>query len=134
MQESAILKECKINFSRSSGSGGQNVNKVSTKVEIRFNVTHSQTLSDYQKKMISIRYEHRINSDGEIIVTSQKSRSQAFNKEDAEQKLLTLLKQALVKQKARIKTKPTRSSKEKRLTLKKQNSIKKANRRMNSDD
>jgi ribosome-associated protein len=120
--------ELEFRYDRSSGPGGQNVNKLSTKVTLLFNVEGSGSLSAYQKKRITDRLGSRINKAGEIMVVSQKSRSQASNKEDAIARLAVLLAGALRMQKARRKTKPTRASKERRLKAKKQRSAIKKDR------
>ena len=114
--------ELVFRYDRSSGPGGQNVNKLSTKVTLLFNVAGSESLSEYQKKRIMDRLGSRINKAGELMVVSQKSRSQAANKEDAVGRLAVLLAGALKVQKSRRKTKPTRASKERRLKAKKQRS------------
>ncbi|MCK5564048.1 MAG: aminoacyl-tRNA hydrolase [Planctomycetes bacterium] len=114
--------ELVFRYDRSSGPGGQNVNKLNTKVTLVFNVAGSESLSAYQKKRITDRLSSRINKAGEIMVVSQKSRSQSANKEDAVGRLAVLLAGALKVQKARRKTKPTRASKERRLKAKKQRS------------
>lgn len=111
--------ELVFRYDRSSGPGGQNVNKLSTKVTLLFNVADSESLSDYQKKRIMSKLGTRINKAGEIAVVSQKSRSQSANKEDTVGRLQELLAGALKQQKARRKTKPTRASKERRLKAKK---------------
>ena len=120
--------ELVFKYDRASGPGGQNVNKLSTKVTLAFNVADSESLSDYQKTRIMDRLSTRINKAGKIIVVSQKSRSQSANKEDAVERLQELLAEALKQQKSRRKTKPTRASKERRLRAKKQRSDIKKNR------
>lgn len=105
--------------SRSSGPGGQNVNKVNSKVELRFNVQQSNSLSDMEKQHIIVRCKNRINNDGEIIVTAQVERSQLQNKEQALKKFFMLIEAALKPVKKRKPTKPSRSSIEKRLKNKK---------------
>lgn len=105
--------------SRSSGPGGQNVNKVNSKVELRFNVQQSSSLTDLEKQRIFGRCKNRINNDGEIIITSQVERSQLQNKEQALKKFFTLIEAALKPVKQRKPTNPSRSSIEKRLKNKK---------------
>lgn len=105
--------------SRSSGPGGQNVNKVNSKVELRFNVQQSNSLTDMEKQHIIVRCKNRINNDGEIIVTAQVERSQLQNKEQALKKFFMLIEAALKPVKKRKPTKPSRSSIEKRLKNKK---------------
>ncbi len=114
--------ELVFRYDRSSGPGGQNVNKLSTKVTLVFNVAGSESLSEPQKNRIMARLGTRISKAGEIMVVSQKSRSQSANKDDAVERLQGLLAGALKRQKVRRKTKPTRASKERRLKAKKQRS------------
>ena len=101
--------------SRSGGPGGQNVNKVSSRVTLRFDVEHSSALNPYQKQRIRQRLASRINKDGVLQVTSQRTRSQDLNREEAIQRFAELLREALHEDKARVRTKATRSSQEVRL-------------------
>jgi len=114
--------------SRSSGSGGQNVNKVSTKVELLFDFTNASIFSDEEKEMISKKLQIRFQSDKQIQIISQETRSQLKNKEIAVNKLSFLLEQALRVPKPRKATKPSRNSVQKRLDLKRNQAIKKINR------
>lgn len=104
--------------SRSSGPGGQNVNKVNSKVELRFNISGSALLSEEQKEILLLKLNSKINSDGFLIIVSQRDRSQLVNKEDTIRKAYEMIEKALRPVKKRISTKPTRSSVEKRLTEK----------------
>ena len=101
--------------SRSSGPGGQNVNKVNSKIELRFNIQNSSILTDDQKEILLSKLSTKISSDGFLIVISQRDRSQLVNKEDAIRKLYELIEKALRPVKRRKSTRPTRSSVEKRL-------------------
>jgi ribosome-associated protein len=101
--------------SRSSGSGGQNVNKVSSKVELCFNVQKSTLLSDEEKELISINLGHRISLSGLLRISSEKDRSQLGNKKIVIEKFYILLEKALTIPEERFATKPTRSSVRKRL-------------------
>jgi ribosome-associated protein len=116
--------------SRSSGPGGQNVNKVNSKVELRFTVDLSQLLSDREKQIILNKLKNRINNEGELIITVQTDRSQLKNKEEAVEKFNELLTKALTPRKPRRATRPTKASVERRLETKKQNSEKKALRKI----
>jgi ribosome-associated protein len=116
--------------SRSSGPGGQNVNKVNSKVELRFSVEQSILLSDREKQIILIKLKNRINSEGELIITVQTDRSQLKNKEEAIEKFRELLNKALTPRKLRRATRPTKASVEKRLETKKLTSEKKALRKI----
>lgn len=105
--------------SRSSGPGGQNVNKVNSKVELRFDIRKSLILNDDQKDLLLEKLTSKITSDGQLIVTSQRDRSQLANKEDVIQKFYQLISKALKPEKPRKKTRPSLASIEKRLSEKK---------------
>jgi ribosome-associated protein len=108
--------------SRSGGPGGQNVNKVNSKVELRFNVNRSFSFSDKEKKRILIVLKKRINSEGELLITSQSERTQLMNRKKAEYKFFILLAKALTKKAERKPSSPTIASKTKRLEQKKKRS------------
>lgn len=120
-----LSSELKFSASRSSGPGGQNVNKVNSKVELRFHVDQSELLSENEKFMINLHCRNRINSEGELIITVQTDRSQLKNKEEAIEKFYQLITKALTPRKNRRPSAPTRSSVERRLKLKKESSEKK---------
>ena len=113
------LSELIYSASRSGGPGGQNVNKVNTKVELRFHVKNSSSLTEYEKEKILIILKNRINSDGELLITSQSERSQLLNRKKAEDKFFKLLTSALTEKTLRKSTIPTVISKVKRLEKKK---------------
>lgn len=115
--------------SRSSGKGGQNVNKVSTKVELNFDVAGSKLLTDTEKLILFQKLENRINKEGILKVVAESSRSQLENKSIALDKFKKLISDALRPQKKRLPTKKTRASKEARLHQKKRHSEIKASRR-----
>ena len=117
--------EFKFSASRSSGPGGQNVNKVNTRVELRFSLPLSSVLYNEEKQIIQRKLKNRINSEGEMVLVSSIERSQWRNKERVIQKFYILIEEALTPVKKRIKTKPTASSKIKRIEGKKQLSLKK---------
>ncbi|CAN1547227.1 PrfB Protein chain release factor B [Spirosomataceae bacterium] len=120
--------EIVFNTSRSSGSGGQNINKVETKVELRFDLNASVLLDDAEKVKIKEKLKNQINQENELLVVCQESRSQLKNKELALKKFKELLTSALTVQKKRKPTKPTLEKIEKRLKTKRINAEKKATR------
>jgi ribosome-associated protein len=101
--------------SRSGGPGGQNVNKVSSRVTLRFDVERSSALNSEQRTRIQRKLASRINKDGVLQVNAQRTRSQDLNRTDAVERFGELLRAALREDKARIKTRATRGSKEERL-------------------
>lgn len=107
--------EFKISASRSSGAGGQNVNKVSTKVELRFSVTDSELITSEEKDIITQKLASRISNDGFFIIVSQASRSQIQNKETVIERFYELFAKALTPVKKRRPTSPSKSSKVRRL-------------------
>ena len=111
--------------SRSSGKGGQNVNKVSTKVELYFNIKNSAILTEEEKLTISNKIKSKIDKNGVLRIVSQSERSQMMNKKKVINKFYEIITKALKKKRARKKTKPTEVSKEKRLSSKKTVSEKK---------
>lgn len=120
-----ILKELEFKAVRSSGKGGQNVNKVSTKVELRFNVSLSAELDENEKVRLHYKLPNRISQEGFLILTSETERTQLANKKKVIELFFKLLEKALKREKKRVKTKPTKVSKEKRLKDKKLQSEKK---------
>lgn len=123
-----ILSEVTFKTSRSGGKGGQNVNKVETKIELIFNVLNSKYLTDEEKELVLEKLNNRIDKNGNLRIVSQTERSQYMNKLKSIQKFLELIAKSLRKKKKRLKTKPTTVSKENRIKKKKITSLKKSNR------
>jgi ribosome-associated protein len=111
--------ELQLSFIRSSGPGGQNVNKVATAVQLRFDLSHSSLPGEVKERLRHIA-GNKITSDGELLIAAKKFRTQEQNREDAIQRLIDLLQRAFQKPKRRRKTKPTAEAREKRLQQKKQ--------------
>lgn len=124
-----ILSEISFRTSRSSGAGGQHVNKTETKVEVLFEVMSSEGLSDEEKAMIMQRLVNRITEEGVLVFKSQKFRSQVENKEQVILNLNIHLVKALTPVVKRVKTKPTKGSIEDRLESKRKLAEKKESRR-----
>jgi ribosome-associated protein len=109
-------------FVRSSGPGGQNVNKLSTAVELRFDAANSPALPEAVRARLLAKRDRRITSEGVIVLSAQRFRTQDRNREDARERLAELIRSVLVPPKPRVATKPTRASKERRLSGKKERS------------
>lgn len=124
-QKMKLETEFMFSASRSSGPGGQNVNKVNTRVELRFSIYSSAFLSNSEKHLLLHKIKNRINSEGEIILVSSSERSQWRNKAKVIEKFFTLTEKALTPRKKRINTSPTKASRLKRLENKKIRSGKK---------
>jgi ribosome-associated protein len=116
-----VIEESELEerFVRSSGPGGQNVNKVSTAVELRFDAARSPALTDQFRARLRALAGSRMTTDGVLVIDARRFRMQAQNREDARERLLALLRQAAARPKRRHKTKPTMASKERRISTKK---------------
>ena len=122
--------ELSVSFARSSGPGGQNVNKVNSKVTLRWNVSESNAVSLEVRTRFLERFSSRINQAGEILISSERYRDQPRNLSDCYEKLRQLVQTTLAPLRKRKKTKPTNASIEKRLAGKREKSMRKQNRRL----
>lgn len=122
------ISELEFSTSRSGGPGGQNVNKLETRVELRLNIAQSHSLTEAQRSTILSRLKSRIDSKGVLRIVAHASRSQWSNKQEAIDRLVELLQEALKPRKSRKRTAPTKSARERRLQGKKRLSEKKRTR------
>ena len=116
------LVEIEISAMRAQGAGGQNVNKVSSAIHLRFNIP-SSSLPDYVKDNLLNSNDQRITKEGDLIIKAQRFRTQALNREDALARLVERLKTAMTQPKARLATRPTRASQHRRLEGKTHRSV-----------
>jgi ribosome-associated protein len=121
-------EEVAFTTSRSGGPGGQNVNKLETRVTLRFDLAGSSVLSEEQKARLRERLATRITKEGALLVTSQKHRTQAANRDAAAERLAELIREALREEAPRKKTRPSRAAKARRLDEKRRQSQRKRER------
>ena len=125
--------ELSIQFARSGGPGGQNVNKVSSKVDLRWHPASSSALTEHDRAYLLERLRSRLTTEGELIVTSTATRDQLKNRDDAAKKLALIVRTALERPKPRKETKPSRGAKRRRVADKRHHSEIKRNRRSRDD-
>lgn len=125
--------ELTFRTSRSGGPGGQNVNKLETRVELEFDVMRSESLSEKHRQVLMEKLKNRMSARGILRIAAQDSRSQWSNREEAVKRFVRLLEKALKPAKKRVPTRPSRSAQERRLLTKKRRSEKKRMRRVLGD-
>jgi ribosome-associated protein len=134
MDKTLLITELNFKAVRSSGPGGQHVNKTSSKVEAHFDVTNTNSLSVAEIARLSEKLKNRISSEGILVLSCGESRSQHRNKAIVIERMLHLITESLKVKKKRKKTKPSRAAVEKRLRSKKNKALKKTNRKRPSLD
>lgn len=126
--------ELELRFSPSGGPGGQHANKAATRAELTWNLNKSQVLGPRQRQRLQGALRHRVDSSGNLRLTSDRHRSQMQNRSDVLERFATLVREGLRAPKPRVETKPSRASKEKRLAQKKKRSETKQNRKVRLGD
>ena len=126
--------EIHLDFIRASGPGGQNVNKVSTAVQLRFDIRHSPSIPDNIRSRLIKLGGRRVTDAGVLIITARRHRTQRANREEAIERLVALVRRAADKPKPRKKTRPSRASKQQRLEEKKRRAKVKETRRSPDDE
>lgn len=119
MDTSRLQPELQYQFARSGGAGGQNVNKVATKAELRFNVRQSTVLTDEERAILEEKLAGKLTTEGELVLTHQTERTQLANKEKVTKKFYRLIEKAFEKPKPRKATKPSKAAVDERIATKK---------------
>ncbi|GAB3798905.1 alternative ribosome rescue aminoacyl-tRNA hydrolase ArfB [Spirosoma humi] len=119
MDTSRLQPELQYQFARSGGAGGQNVNKVATKAELRFNLRQSTVLTDEERAILEEKLASKLTTEGELVLTHQTERTQLANKEKVTRKFYRLIEKAFEKPKPRKATKPSKSAVDERIATKK---------------
>jgi ribosome-associated protein len=125
MNKENILKELSFKATRSSGAGGQHVNKTSSKIELNFNLENSLALSENEKELLKVKLSSKLTKENTLILFCEETRSQHRNKEIAIKKFLALFKVSLIRPKKRRTTKPSKGAMTRRVETKKRTSFKK---------
>jgi ribosome-associated protein len=129
MNSATLLNELTFKATRSSGAGGQHVNKVASRIELSFDLQNSQGLSEDEKARLQEKLASRLTKDGVLLLSCSESRSQHKNKAGVIERFLNLIKENLKVRKPRKKSKPSKGAIEKRLKFKKEKALKKAHRK-----
>ncbi|AKD57648.1 alternative ribosome rescue aminoacyl-tRNA hydrolase ArfB [Spirosoma radiotolerans] len=119
MDTSRLQPELQYQFARSGGAGGQNVNKVATKAELRFNVRQSQVLTEEERAILEEKLASKLTTEGELVLTHQTERTQLANKEKVTKKFYRLIEKAFEKPKPRRATRPSKAAVAERIAAKK---------------
>ncbi|MFQ3296250.1 MAG: ribosome-associated protein [Polaribacter sp.] len=129
MNTENILKELNFKATRSSGAGGQHVNKTSSKIELSFDLENSLSLSENEKEILKAKLSSKLTKENVLLLFCEETRSQHRNKEIAIKRFLAVLKTSLIRPKKRKKTKPSKGAMKRRVETKKRTSFKKALRK-----
>jgi ribosome-associated protein len=127
--QQCVAEDIKFSFSRSGGPGGQNVNKLNTKVTARLKIERLSVLSEIEEERVRRQLKNRISEDDELVIHVHEQRNQIRNREQAQKRMVELIIKAMRKKRRRVATKPTEGSRKKRLMKKKKRSLIKKQRK-----